>query len=165
MRATLFLLLFFFCFTPTWAASVEHIPLLKVSYLGKDLTLENGLIKKNGTLYISIQECLPHLGATMTYLRKEDAFQISFQKNTTRFQFAPNTYEYWVNRTQSFFSAPPIYSENVLFVPLGDFSRLSASWLKKKEIVSVSQKQPLLRHCHRTPPPLSPYYGEGNTIF
>jgi|GEM_PF-1298972 len=82
----------------------------------------NFVLRRN-TACLPLRDLTMMLGAQVTYLRKDDAFQIRIPSHNDAIIVAPNSPEIWVGSAQSYFSQPTFFFEGQLFVPFEEFVR------------------------------------------
>lgn len=106
---------------------------LPVTFNTTALAMDSPLIKMDDVVYMPVREWLMAVNGRMTYLRKEDAYELKVSGNTTLI-VAPYSPELWVSGRQHFMHHPAVYVDRQLYVPLQEFSWIIGS---KAEITTA----------------------------
>jgi len=120
MGRYLIALLLLFGLSVQTAAATTYIT-IPVTFNAKPLPMESPLVRVDEALYMPLREWVIALEGRLTYLQKEDAYEIKVSGNSAII-VAPYSPELWVSGRQHFMQHPAIYIDRQLYVPLEEFA-------------------------------------------
>ncbi|MGE4169526.1 MAG: N-acetylmuramoyl-L-alanine amidase [Candidatus Margulisiibacteriota bacterium] len=85
------------------------------------IELEFPLIQRGKTVYFPMRELLEKLGATITYLRKDDVYVVMFKSLNIGATLIPNSRNMMVKQSRVLLSQSTFFHDSVLYVPLDSF--------------------------------------------
>ena len=94
---------------------------LPVTFNNTLLPMESQLVRMDDVLYMPLREWIKALKGQMTYLPKDDAYEIKVSGNAA-IVIAAYSPEIWVSGRQHFMQHPAIYIDRQIYVPLEEFA-------------------------------------------
>ncbi len=94
---------------------------LPVTFNNTLLPMESQLVRMDDVLYMPLREWIKALKGQMTYLPKDDAYEIKVSGNAA-IVIAAYSPELWVSGRQHFMKHPAIYIDRQIYVPLEEFA-------------------------------------------
>jgi N-acetylmuramoyl-L-alanine amidase len=92
-----------------------------VTFNNTKLAMESPLVRIDDTLYMPMREWVIALDGHLSYLRKEDAYEIKVSQNNS-IVIAPYSPELWVSGRQHFMQHPAVFVDRQLYLPLEEFA-------------------------------------------
>lgn len=120
--STLLLLggLFVLGLSSTISANMAYLN-LPVTFNTTLLPMESQLVRMDDVLYMPLREWIKAVKGQMTYLQKDDAYEIKVSGNAA-IVIAAYSPEIWVSGRQHFMQHPAIYIDRQIYVPLEEFA-------------------------------------------
>lgn len=100
----------------------------------KKVQLDSPFVIKDDKLFLPLQDFLPILNATLTYLRKDDIYELEILHSKQLCAVIPNSREFWIGTTVYYFSASTFEYQNQIYLPLEDFLNLLGVRFKKEDV-------------------------------
>jgi len=123
MRLRLWVIIFSIAFANLiYAEDLSTIE--EIHMAGKRIALDNPIILQDNTPMAAIQDFLPLLNAKLTYLPKDDIYELQIPTLNLDCVLVPNSKEFWVGTKVHFFSKKNMVHQNLLYVSIGDFLQL-----------------------------------------
>jgi N-acetylmuramoyl-L-alanine amidase len=101
-------------------ASITYLP-IPVTFNNTALPMESPLARMDDVIYMPLREWVIALNGRLSYLRKEDAYEIKVSGDNT-IVAAPYSPELWISGRQHFMQNHAVYIDRQIYVPLEEFA-------------------------------------------
>jgi N-acetylmuramoyl-L-alanine amidase len=109
---------------PSALSQLSTHPDTTLSFKGKRVHLATPIVSHQNHMLLPIRDILKQFNGSLTYLRKENAYQLTIKARNISCLIIPSSKEIWVNNTHRFLSTQALFYENRLYLPIEDFFAL-----------------------------------------